>query len=64
MKILKFSAAVTFGEIMTLVVGCISAFLVSLFMIRFMLNYIRKNTFTMFGIYRILLGIIILIFLR
>ena len=64
MKILKFSAAVTFGEIMTLLVGCISAFLVSLFMIRFMLNYIRKNTFTMFGIYRILLGIIILIFLR
>ncbi|MBQ3294984.1 MAG: undecaprenyl-diphosphate phosphatase [Erysipelotrichaceae bacterium] len=64
MKILKFSAAVTFGEIMTLLVGCISAFLVSLFMIRFMLNYIRKNTFTMFGIYRILLGIIILVFLR
>ena len=49
---------------MTLLVGCISAFLVSLFMIRFMLNYIRKNTFTMFGIYRILLGIIILVFLR
>ena len=64
MKILKFSAAVTFGEIMTLLVGCISAFLVSLFMIRFMLNYIRKNTFTMFGIYRILLGIIIRVFLR
>ena len=64
MKVLKFSAAVTFYEIMTLLVGCLAAFAVSLFMIRFVLNYIRKNTFTIFGIYRVLMGIIILIFLR
>ena len=64
MEVLKFSGAVTFYEVMTLVVGCVSAFVVSLFMIRFVLNYIKKNTFTIFGIYRILMGLIILIFLR
>ena len=64
MEVLKVSAAVSFGEVMTLIVGCLSAFAVSLFMIRFVLNYIRKNTFNIFGLYRILMGIIILIFLR
>ena len=64
MEVLKFSGTVTFYEILTLLVGCVSAFAVSLFMIRFVLNYIKKNTFTIFGIYRILLGLIILIFLR
>ena len=64
MKIVKFSAAVSFYEILTLLVGCVSAFFVSLFMIRFVLDYIKKNTFTVFGIYRVLMGIIVLIFLR
>lgn len=64
MKILKYGAAFSFGEILTLLTGCISAFLVSLFMIRFVLDYVKKNTFTIFGIYRILLGIIVLMFLR
>ena len=63
MKILKFSGAVTAGEIMTLLVGCASAFGVSLFMIRFVLDYVKKHTFTMFGVYRILLGIIVLLFM-
>ena len=64
MKILKYGAAFSFVEILTLLTGCISAFLVSLFMIRFVLDYVKKNTFTIFGIYRILLGIIVLMFLR
>ena len=32
--------------------------------IRFVLNYVKRNTFTIFGIYRILMGIIVLIYLR
>ena len=64
MKILKFSGAVSFYEIATLLTGCVFAFAVSLFMIRYVLNYIRKNTFTIFGIYRVLMGIVILLFLR
>lgn len=64
MKVLKYGFAFSFMEILILLVGCISAFIVSIFMVRFVLNYIRKNTFTIFGIYRVLLGIIILMFLR
>ena len=63
-SILKFSGAVTFGEIFICLTGCITAFVVSLFMINFILGYIKKNTFTIFGIYRIILGIIVLVFLR
>ncbi|MBR3266439.1 MAG: undecaprenyl-diphosphate phosphatase [Erysipelotrichaceae bacterium] len=64
MKIIKCTAAIGFMEILISLIGCITAFVVSLFMIRFVLDYIKKNTFTLFGIYRIILGIIILIFLR
>lgn len=64
MKIVKFSGAVGFMDVLTLITGCIMAFVVSLFMIRFVLNYIKKNTFVMFGIYRIALGLIILFLLR
>ncbi len=64
MKIVKCTAAIGFMEIIVCLIGCITAFVVSLFMIRFVLDYIKKNTFILFGIYRIVLGIIILIFLR
>ena len=64
MKIIKCTAAIGFMEVLISLIGCITAFVVSLFMIRFVLDYIKKNTFTLFGIYRIILGIIILIFLR
>ncbi|MBO4919193.1 MAG: undecaprenyl-diphosphate phosphatase [Erysipelotrichaceae bacterium] len=64
MKILKYSGAISFYEILILLTGCISAFIVSLFIIRFVLNYIKKHTFSIFGIYRILMGIIVLTLLR
>ena len=64
MKIIKIGTAVTAGEIITLLIGCVTAFVVSLFMVRFVLNYIKKNTFTIFGIYRILMGIVILLLFR
>ncbi len=63
MKVLKFSGAVVFSDIIILLLGCVAAFIISLFMIRFVLDYIKKNTFTIFGIYRIIIGIIILVFL-
>lgn len=64
MKLLKYAGAISFKEIIILLTGCVSAFIVSLFMIRFVLNYIKKHTFSIFGIYRILMGIIILLLLR
>ena len=63
MEIIKFEGTFTFVEILTLLAGCASAFFVSLFVINFVINYIRKNNFIPFGIYRVLLGIVIIIFL-
>ena len=64
MKLIKYPVAIGFGDTMTLLFGCISAFIVSFFMIYYVLDYIKKNSFNIFGIYRILLGIIVLMFLR
>ena len=64
MKILKYGAAFSAAEIMIMLFGCVSAFMVSLFMIRFVLNYVKRNTFMVFGVYRILMGLIVLIYLR
>ena len=61
MKIIKFEGTVGLIEISTLAIGMIVAFFVSLFMIKFILDYIKKHDFNIFGIYRILLGIIIFI---
>jgi len=44
-----------------LLVGMISAFLVSIFVIKFLLSYIRKHDFKVFGWYRIVLGIVVLL---
>ena len=38
------------------------AFIVSVFSIKFLMSYIRKNDFKLFGIYRIVLGVIVVIF--
>ena len=63
MKVLKYGFHFSFEEVMIMFTGCTFAFIVSFFMIGFVLNYIKKNNFNMFGIYRILLGIIIFMFL-
>ena len=63
MEIIECEVAFTFAEVIALLIGCVFAFVVSLFTIRFVLNYIKKNNFVIFGIYRILLGIVIIIFL-
>ena len=49
-------------ELVILGVGCLVAFLVSLVIIKFLLNYIRKHDFKVFGYYRIILGILILLY--
>ena len=40
----------------------ITAFLVSVFAIRFLMSYIRKKDFTAFGVYRIILGVLVLLY--
>lgn len=63
MKIIKYEAAIKFAEIICLLVGCGFAFIVSFFVVNFILGYIKKNNFVIFGIYRVILGILLFIFL-
>ncbi|MBP5261591.1 MAG: undecaprenyl-diphosphate phosphatase [Clostridiales bacterium] len=62
LKILKFDGSVNAGEIVLLVIGMISAFFVSLFVIKALMGYIRKHNFNVFAWYRIALGILVLVF--
>lgn len=65
LKIVKSVAAgLKYGpvEFVTLLVGMIVAFVVSLFVIKFLMGYIRKHDFKAFGYYRIVLGILVLLY--
>ena len=62
-KLLKFilsGVAVTGTEIGVLLVGSVVSFLVSMLVIKGLMEYVRKHTFSLFGVYRILLGMIVL----
>ena len=48
-------------ETAMLLIGMISAFVVSIVVIRFLMSYIKKHDFTVFGWYRIVLGVLVLI---
>ncbi len=61
-KFMMEGLVMTQTEIMVLVVGIISAFIMSVVAIRFLMGYIKKNDFTAFGIYRIIVGIIVVAF--
>lgn len=62
LKIVKFGFAFTGEEAAILLVGMVSAFLVSVIVIRFLLSYIRKHDFKAFGWYRIALGALVLLY--
>lgn len=62
LKLVNFGFAFTPYEFGILAAGMISAFLVSIVCIKFLLVYIKKNDFKVFGWYRIILGIIVLIY--
>ena len=60
LKLVKFGFAFTGLEIAILLVGMLVSFLVSVAIIKFLMNYIKKHNFKIFGYYRIILGIIVL----
>ena len=62
LKIVKFGLGFTGIELAVLLVGTIVSFLVSIFVIKFLMSYIKKHDFKVFGYYRIILGIIVLAF--
>lgn len=60
LKLIKFGFNFAPGEITILLVGMVVALLVSVVVIRFLMKYIKKNDFKVFGWYRIVLGLIVL----
>ena len=63
LKLFKFfleGNALTGNEVVVLLVGCVVAFLVSMLAIRFLMDYVKRHTFTVFGWYRIALGVLVL----
>ncbi|MCI9032987.1 MAG: undecaprenyl-diphosphate phosphatase [Lachnospiraceae bacterium] len=61
LKLLKFGLAFTSGELVILIVGMLVSFVVSVFVIQFLMDYIKKHDFQIFGWYRIVLGAIVLL---
>lgn len=62
LKLVKFGFDFTSTELVLLFVGMLTAFLVSLLVIRFLMNYIKKHDFKVFGWYRIALGIVVILY--
>ena len=62
LKLLKIGFAFSGVELITLLIGSVVAFGVSMAAIRFLMNYVKKHDFKVFGYYRIVLGIVVLIF--
>ena len=62
-KMLKFllsGVGITGQEIGILLVGCVVSFIVSLLVIKALMDYVRRHSFSAFGIYRIVLGVLVL----
>ena len=62
LKLLKFGLVFTSFQLIVLLVGMVVAFVVSIWAIKFLVGYIKKNDFKVFGWYRIILGAILLIY--
>lgn len=60
LKLVKFGTDFTSMEIAILVSGMVTAFIVSIFVIKFLMDYIKKHDFTVFGWYRIILGALVI----
>ena len=62
LKIVKFGFEFTSTEVIILLVGMVVAFVVSILAIRFLVGYIKKHDFKAFGWYRIVLGVLVLVY--
>ena len=60
LKLIKMKISFSLATASVLIVGMVVAFIVSVFAIRFLMGYIRKHDFKAFGVYRIVLGILVL----
>ena len=60
LKMIKFGLSFTSAEFAILIIGCVVAYLVSIVVIKFLMSYIKKHDFKVFGWYRIVLGLLVL----
>ncbi len=61
LKLVKFGFGFSSTEFAALILGMVTAFIVSIWAIKFLVGYIKKHDFTVFGIYRIILGSIVIL---
>ena len=59
-KLIKFGFGFTGSELAVLVIGMLIAFTTSIIVIKFLMNYIKRHDFKAFGVYRILLGVVVI----
>ena len=62
LKFLLSGVAITGTEIAVLIVGCVVSFIVSLLVIKGLMEYVRRHSFSAFGVYRIILGAVVLVY--
>ena len=62
LKVVKFGFDFTSLELTLLIIGTVVSFIISLFVLRFLMGYIKKHDFKVFGWYRILLGAVVLVY--
>ena len=62
LDLVRYEGTLVFANIIVLLVGMITAFIVSVFAIKMLLSYIRKHSFEVFGYYRIVLGLLVFIY--
>lgn len=62
LKFVLSGVAATGTEIGVLIVGCVVSFVVSLLVIRGLMEYVRRHSFSAFGVYRIILGVVVLVY--
>jgi undecaprenyl-diphosphatase len=61
-SLLKYEGTLSYDQLVILAIGFIVSFLVALAVIKFLMNYVQKNNFKIFGYYRMILGLIIILY--
>lgn len=62
-SLLKYKGVLDFSQLIILMIGFVVSFLVALAIVKFLINFVQKHNFKVFGYYRIILGIIIILYL-
>ena len=62
LKMIKFGLAFSGPELAIMIIGMVVAFLVSVVVIKFLMSYIKRHDFKVFGVYRIVIGLVVLVY--